>query len=148
MRDIFFVHWNSSEAEQRAAVLRDAGHRVRIHSDTKSTPSLKDPLPEVLVISLDRLPSHGRAIAEWLWEAKSRRQIPIIFAGGAPDKVAVTRQKFPAAVFCSIDELLPQVESAAASVPANTTVSVTPKRKKMQSPKRSRATAAKKRSSR
>ena len=36
------------------------------------------------MISLDRLPSHGRAVAEWLWEAKKRQHIPIVFLGGQP----------------------------------------------------------------
>ena len=57
-------------------------------------------MPDALVISLDRLPSHGRAVAEWFWEAKKRRSIPLIFVGGAPDKVERTREKFPEALFC------------------------------------------------
>jgi hypothetical protein len=67
---------------------------------------LKDGLPDVAVISLERLPSHGRAVAEWLWEAKKRQHIPIIFAGGEPAKVQTTRDKFPRAHFCSMRSLL------------------------------------------
>jgi hypothetical protein len=73
---------------------------VRTHWSTTESADLKDKLPEALVVSLDRLPSHGRAMAEWLWEAKKRQHIPIVFEGGAPDKVAATKSKFPDAVYC------------------------------------------------
>jgi hypothetical protein len=62
------------------------------------------------VISLDRLPSHGRAIAELIWEAKKRQRIPILFAGGAPDKVKATREKLPKARYCGWDEVLRTLE--------------------------------------
>lgn len=101
MTRIFLLHWNQSEAEERAALLRRAGHEVTVHWSTESSPQLKEALPEVAVISLDRLPSHGRAVAEWLWEAKKRRLIPILFAGGEPPSIEATRAKFPKALFCS-----------------------------------------------
>ena len=91
MARIFYVHWNESEALERIAPLTKSGHDVRAHWSTGSSPSLKRELPDAVVISLDRLPSHGRAVAEWFWEAKSRRHIPIVFEGGKPDKVAVAR---------------------------------------------------------
>ncbi len=50
------------------------------------------------VISLERLPSHGRVFAE-------RRHIPIVFAGGAEEKVAVARREFPQATFCTPEGL-------------------------------------------
>lgn len=100
MARIFYVHWNESEALERIASMTDAGHEVRAHWSTDSSLSLKDDLPDVVVISLDRLPSHGRSVAEWFWEAKSRWHIPIVFEGGKTDKVAVAREKFPEAQFC------------------------------------------------
>jgi hypothetical protein len=78
----------------------DAGHTVHVHWSKEDPPKLTNALPEIAIISLDRLPSHGRAVAEWLWEAKSRRHIPIIFEGGTPGKVATTRSRFPKAHFC------------------------------------------------
>ena len=100
MARILYVHWNESEALERIAQMTDAGHGVRTHWSTESSPSLKGELPDAVVILLDRLPSHGRAVAEWFWEAKGRRHIPIVFEGGKPDKVAVAREKFPEARFC------------------------------------------------
>lgn len=106
MARVFLLHWNEAECKARASVLRRAGHDVVLHWSTETSAPLKDDLPEVAVISLDRLPSHGRAVAEWLWEAKKRQHIPIIFAGGEPAKVQATRDKFPKARFCSTDALL------------------------------------------
>ena len=80
--------------------MTDAGHVVRVHWSTPSVPSLKGEFPDEAVISLDRLPSHGRAVAEWFWEAKSRRYTPMVLEGGKPEKMAVVRERFPEARFC------------------------------------------------
>ena len=110
MARILYVHWNEGEALERIAPMTDAGHEVRAHWSTDSSPSLKGELPDAVVISLDRLPSHGRAVAGWFWEAKSRRHIPIVFVGGKPDKVAVAREKFPDARFCETGQVVEMLE--------------------------------------
>jgi hypothetical protein len=101
MAKLFYLHWNETEAKDRALQLRSAGHVVHVHWSTTQPPQLKDNLPDIAIISLTRLPSHGRAVAEWLWEAKSRRHVPLIFEGGTAEKVAATRRKFPQAHFCT-----------------------------------------------
>lgn len=103
---IFLLHWNQAECEARAAALLRAGYDVALHWSTKTGAPLKDDLPDVAVICLDRLPSHGRAVAEWLWEAKKRQHMPIIFAGGDPAKVQATRKRFPKARYCVNESLL------------------------------------------
>ena len=110
MARIFYVHWNESEASERMAPMADAGHEVRGHWSTDSSPSLKSELPDAVVISLDRLPSHGRAVAEWFREAKSRRHIPIVFEGGKSDKVSVARERFPEALFCGTGQVQDALE--------------------------------------
>ncbi len=93
------------EARERSAALRVAGYTVRVFWKAGEPPRFREgSVPDVFVISLDRLPSHGRAIAEWLWEAKSRHTIPILFAGGAADKVKATRRQFPGAHYCVTGE--------------------------------------------
>ncbi len=84
MAKILYVHWNEAEAAAHAEMLAASGHEVVVHASTDGKFS-NEWLPDALVISLDRLPSHGRAVAEWFWEAKKRRHIPIIFTGGKPD---------------------------------------------------------------
>ncbi len=118
MARVFYLHWNADEAAATAALLRAAGHTVDAHHSADTAGKSATP-PEAWVISLDRLPSHGRAVAEWIVEAKSRREIPLIFAGGAPDKIAATRAKFPNAVYCAAADLEAAIERATATrVPA------------------------------
>ena len=119
MARVFLLHWNQAEGEDRAAPLRAAGHTVSLHWSTETTPALKDSLPDVAVISLDRLPSHGRAVAEWLWEAKKRQHIPIIFAGGESAKIAATRVRFPKALYCSTAKLPATVEKVTEGGPGD-----------------------------
>jgi hypothetical protein len=106
MKRIFYVHWHEAELRERIQPLLAAGYEVLAHSDTGNTAKIAEPYPDAFVISLDRLPSHGRAIAEWVWEAKKRQHLPIIFAGGQPEKVAATKAKFPRARFCGNEEVL------------------------------------------
>lgn len=109
MARLFYIHWNEAEFAEHVRPLIDAGHSVTGHWSTEEVADLRSNLPEALVVSLDRLPSHGRAYAEWLWEAKSRRHIPIVFVGGKPDKVEATRERFPEAVYCGRETLLEEL---------------------------------------
>ncbi len=105
MSRIFYVHWNEAEVEPRVRALETDGHEVGAHWSMEEHMRMGDGLPDIMVISLDRLPSHGRQIAEWLWEAKKRRHVPITFAGGKPDKIESTRARFPTAIYCETDEV-------------------------------------------
>jgi hypothetical protein len=98
---VFYLHYHREELAKRVASLRAAGISVVGHWSTALAPKVPRDLPDAFVISLDRLPSHGRALAEWVWEAKKRQHIPIVFEGGTPDKVATTRARFPNAEFCA-----------------------------------------------
>ena len=120
MATVFLLHWDRTEVEDRGSPLREDGHTVTLHWSTDASPSLRASLPDIAVISLDRLPSHGRAVAEWLWEAKKRQHIPIIFAGGQPDKVTVTRKQFPRAVYCPTSAIRKTVADVLRAWPAAT----------------------------
>ena len=102
---IFYVHRNESEALERIVPIAESGHEVCVHWSAHSSPSLKGELPDAVVFSLDRLPSHGRAVAEWFGDAKSRRHVPLVFEGGKSDKVAVARERFPEAHFCETGQV-------------------------------------------
>lgn len=106
MKTIFYIHWNEKELKEKIQPLKKAGYAVDYHFSTETTANFKDNLPDVLVICLDRLPSHGKAYAEWLWEAKKRQHIPVIFCGGKPEKIIPIKEKFPNAFFCSNEKLL------------------------------------------
>lgn len=110
MKKIFFIHWNEEELKEKIRPLKQAGYKVDYHFTSGVAAKLGNPLPEILVICLDRLSSHGKAYAEWLWEAKNRQHIPIVFCGGDPEKVLLIKTKFPKAIFCSNEKLLATLE--------------------------------------
>jgi hypothetical protein len=106
MARVFFIHWNENEAKRHAHELSAEDHDVRCHWSTEIGARWPEGyMPEAVVISLDRLPSHGRAYAEWVTQTKSRRMIPLVFAGGAPDKIESTKMQFPEARYCAFSEL-------------------------------------------
>src|SRR6266516_2500422 len=105
MPKLFYLHWNREELEARLRPLEAAGHQALGHTTPGEPPRLGDFVPDAVIISLDRLPSHGRHVAEWFWEAKKRRSIPILFVGGKPDKRAEAQGQFPEAVFCASEEV-------------------------------------------
>jgi hypothetical protein len=111
---VFYLHWNREEALEHVRALRRAGHTVSCHYSTRQPPKIRS-LPDACVISLARLPSHGRAVAEWFREAKARLAVPLIFVGGAEEKVAQTRRRFPDARYCAPAELTKVIARACSS---------------------------------
>ncbi len=103
MSRIRLIHWNEDEGRARAALLRDAGHEVEsgVPKDFTFFRALRADPPDAVVIDLDRLPSQGRDIALSLRHSKATRHVPIVFAGGAPEKVARVREKLPDAAFAA-----------------------------------------------
>jgi hypothetical protein len=105
MNSIFYIHFNEAELKQRLQQLAGTGLQLSGHWSTEEPAKFADGLPDIFVVSLDRLPSHGSQYVQWIWEAKKRRHIPVIFVDGKPDKVDATKVKFPQAVYCSSHEL-------------------------------------------
>jgi CheY-like chemotaxis protein len=105
MARLIYVHWNKDEGMVAVRALRAAGHTVLFHHSTeegagaRAWKSIKSKPPDAIVISLERLPSHGRRIAAVTLETKKLRDVPVVFVGGAPDKVQVARAEFPGATF-------------------------------------------------
>ncbi|MDP9022712.1 MAG: hypothetical protein M3N57_08460 [Actinomycetota bacterium] len=105
---IYLVHWNADEAEQLAGDLRTQGHDVAVEAEDGARAAhriFEDP-PDAVVISLRRLPSHGRDVAV---HVRSRSDAPIIFVDGDPEKVDATADAVPDAVHVSWDELSSQL---------------------------------------
>ena len=110
MKKIFFIHFNEVELKEKIQPLKQVGYDVEYHFSTETVADFRDNLPDVLVVCLDRLPSHGKRYAEWLWEAKKRQHIPIVFCGGKPEKVLITKEKLPKAIYCNNEKLLAILE--------------------------------------
>ena len=112
MARVTYVHWDEEEAHAVARRLIAGGHDVTVHW-AQGEGMQADSVPEVLVISLERLPSRGRAVAQWLWSARYRRAIPVVFVGGRPDRVERVREQVSDAVFCGEHELAAVVSGLA-----------------------------------
>ena len=105
MKSLFYIHFNEAELTQRLQQLAGTGLQLSGHWSIDQVAKFTDGLPDIFVVSLDRLPSHGQQYVQWLWEAKKRQHIPVLFVDGKPDKVEATKAKFPQAVYCSSKEL-------------------------------------------
>lgn len=96
------IHWNEAEARERLARLRKAGFAAEACWQTGSSEQFKrirhDP-PDVLLIDLGRLPSHGRAVGVYFRQSKTTRGVPLVFVDGAADKVAAIQAQLPDAVY-------------------------------------------------
>jgi hypothetical protein len=95
------VCWNEELAAERARMLKKAGLDVdpSPFDPAGMITRLRENPPALMLIDLDRLPSHGRAVAIMVRTSKSMRGLPIVFAGGAEEKVALARAEVPDAVF-------------------------------------------------
>ena len=111
MTKLFYIHWNEEELEERLKPLRKLPLEISSHWNTNEVAKFTDALPDIFVVSLDRLPSHGRQYIQWLWEAKKRQHIPVIFVDGKADKVEETKTKFPNARYCTSNTLVSVVEN-------------------------------------
>jgi hypothetical protein len=101
------IHWRASEATPLLEACRCAGFHVDyLEWDGGAIcRAIRAKLPDVVVIDLSRLPSHGREVAVWLRGAKTTREIPTVFVGGDPLKVAGIRQLLPDAAFCQLNKV-------------------------------------------
>jgi hypothetical protein len=119
-RLVRLVCWKEEQAEQRAEEITAVGYRVEASSLRVAGAFIthfKTLNPAAVVIDLDRLPSHGREVAITLRGSKTTRHIPIVFAGGADEKVARIRTELPDAVFTSWKKLSSALRHAIDSPP-------------------------------
>ena len=114
MPSVRLVCWNKDLARQRLQQLTAQGFVVdaepldpgRLIGQFRERPAA------AVLIDLDRLPSHGREVAIALRASKTTRLIPIVFAGGAREKVERVRQELPDAFFTDWTRLAPVLTTA------------------------------------
>jgi len=118
------VHWNKAEGRERAALIRRCGFKVEL--ECRPGPALPKKLrshpPAALLIGLDRLPMQGRDVAVAIRTGKQTRQIPIVFVGGEPAKVARVRELLPDATYASWENLSAALEKAVVNAPISPVV--------------------------
>jgi len=109
------IHWNAAEAQEPAARLRRARHRVDVHAP-QGIPGVRalaaDP-PQIFVIDLNRRPSDGLAVGVALRQNPATRSIPVVFAGGDPGKVARIRGLLPDATYTGWSAIRRALQQAA-----------------------------------
>jgi len=84
--------------------------------------AIRESPPDAFVIDLSRLPSHGREVATFFRGRKPTRHIPIVFVGGAPEKVEAMRKLLPDAVYTAPERLRSALRAALANRPASPVV--------------------------
>lgn len=86
MTRLLVVHWKPEEAAEGLALLEQAGHGVEIYSAPGGAgmARFREEVPDVLLISLERLPSHGREAARWFRTTKATRSVPIAACSTKP----------------------------------------------------------------
>jgi len=101
MRRVLLIHLNAGEGMARAKSLRAGGYDVTriLPQGLKFLRDVRRDPPDAIVIDLERLPSVGRDIGLAMRMSKSTRHIPIVFAGGAAEKVAGVRTLLPDAAY-------------------------------------------------
>ncbi|CAN5409959.1 hypothetical protein BH09PLA1_BH09PLA1_01690 [soil metagenome] len=108
------IHWNDEEAAARLKELRAAGatpdYKTLLNQHKQMRLVLTDP-PEVYVIDLSRMFSHGREIGMALRQRVSTRRIPLIFVDGDPEKRAGLKSVMPDATYTT----WPKIKSAIAT---------------------------------
>jgi hypothetical protein len=90
MQRVRLFHSKAEEAKPLIAKLRAAGYEVIYNAQTQSLSvrEMKQSGAVAVVIDLSRMPSHGKYVGAWLRGSKSRRHLPLVFVGGAAEKVA------------------------------------------------------------
>jgi len=124
MSHVRLIHWKAGEAADLLASLRAAGHTVDYDEDVASDGfrAIRQSPPDAFVIDLSRLPSHGREAATFFRGQKATRHIPIVFVGGAPEKVEAIREVLPDAVYTAPGRLRSALRAAFANRPASPVV--------------------------
>ena len=120
------VHWREEEVPERAARIQALGYRVdgTVPGTSIGVRALRADPPVAFVVDLGRLPSHGLEVARSIRQSKALRRLPIVFAGGAPDKVARVRGELPDAAYADWSSIGPALTDAIADPPADPVVPV------------------------
>lgn len=119
MPRVRLVHWNATEAEERAERLRSAGYEASfgVPAGVAFLRELRKDPPAAVVIDLSRLPMQGRDIGLVIRRQKALRHLPLVFVGGEPEKVTRVRKSLPDAVYATWAGIRGAIRSAVARPP-------------------------------
>jgi len=111
---ILYFHWNKEEAVINVSKIKLNGYvtELGILNSQADFKTIRIDPPNIFVIDLSRLPSHGREVAVGLRSYKSTKQIPLIFVDGAKEKVEKVKQVLPDSIYCSWKNLKAGIKKA------------------------------------
>lgn len=124
MTRVRLIHWNVEEGSSRVERLVAEGFEVEW--EPRPGPELfkrltADP-PAAVVIDLSRLPSGGRDLALEVRHRRSTRHVPLVFVGGATEKVERVRPLLPDAVYTTWSEVGQAIRQAIEAPPRDPVV--------------------------
>lgn len=124
VRRVRLIHWNAAEARERARRLSAAGYSVdcSVPVGMDFLKPLQASPPAAVVIALERLPMQGRDVALAIRQSGKTRRIPLVFVGGAPEKITRVRKSLPDAAFADWNRLREALKKATEHPPANPVV--------------------------
>ena len=104
---MFLVHWREAEARVLAREIQHMGWIVTFESDDgeRVGKRIQEEKPDVVVIYLTRLPSHGRETGHALETIMSTMNIPLVYVDGNEEAVVRTRTTMPDAVYTTTEKL-------------------------------------------
>jgi DNA-binding response OmpR family regulator len=104
----FIIHWNAQEAERYARHLDEDGWSVEFEAvdGRRAYDLVKKERPDVVVIYLSRLPSHGWATARAISESRETRDVPVVFVDGKGKAVRRAMVMVPDAIHTTQDDIL------------------------------------------
>ena len=106
MPHIRLIHWNQTQAKQKAQILQSAGYTVNYEPLTpQKLKELKNNLPDAIVIDLTRLPMQGRDVAITIRHNKATRNVPIVLVEGDPQKLARIKTQLPDATYSDYSQI-------------------------------------------
>lgn len=120
---IRLLHFDPAGAPAKAAALEAAGYDVdAAPMSAAALREVRQSPPAAVVIDLDRQPSSGRDLALNLRQHKATRRVPLLLAGGEPEKVAAVRVLLPDAAFAPWSGVAAALAQAIARPPEEPTV--------------------------
>ena len=123
MQRVGLIHWKAEEAGQHVSTLRASGYEVVYDPEVQTAlRRLRDRPPAAVVIDLSRLPAQGRDIGLALRHYKTTRHVPLVFAGGVPEKVTRVKRHLPDAVYTQWSRIRSSLKRAIAHPPAHPVV--------------------------
>ena len=118
MKRVLLFHREPGDVRERVRQLRKSGYRIElVGAHPKVLRSMKERPPAAVIIDLTHAPSGGRDVGIYIRHYKTTRHVPIVFAGGEPEKVAKIQKHIPDAQYTTWGRVRSALKQAIAHPP-------------------------------